>query len=318
LPFSLSAQVGYVANRQNDMTMQQNLNYGQIGGGAASQPFNQPGLPAGLRTTAAMNVFRPLGRVKYDALQTSATRRMSNGFQMTFAYTYAKAIDWWADTVNTIAIPAYWSLNKGPQGGTYAAVPHKMDVSAVYELPFGSGKKFLSDGGILAKAVGNWQLNAFFTASSGKPFTVTSSSSSLNAPGSFQRADLVKDTVQMYGYQPSAAFFDVTAFRPVTDARFGTSQVNSLRGPGVTNLDMSLFRTVTLTRTVKLQFRVEGFNITNTPHFAIPTNLNVSNLQLNPDGTVKALNGFGVINATQSIGRDYDERYFRLGMRLSF
>jgi hypothetical protein len=81
---------------------------------------------------------------------------------------------------------------------------------------------------------------------------------------------------------------------------------------------MSLFRTVGLSRTVKLQFRLEAFNVTNTPHFANPANLNVSNLQLNADGTVKNLNGFGVLNATQSIGRDYDERYVRLGMRLSF
>ena len=81
---------------------------------------------------------------------------------------------------------------------------------------------------------------------------------------------------------------------------------------------MSLFRTVGVGKSVKLQFRLEAFNVTNTPHFAVPANLNVSNLQLNPDGTVKNLNGFGVINATQSLGRDYDERYLRVGLRLSF
>jgi hypothetical protein len=322
LPFSLSAQIGYVANRQNQMTMQQNLNYGQIGGGAASQPFNQVGLAGGLRTTSAMNVFQPLGRVQYDALQTSLTRRMSNGLQFTFAYTYAKATDWWAGTTAspqfTIAIPQYWYLNKGPQGGTYAAVPQKMDTSVVYELPFGSGRQFLNDSGILAKVLGGWQLNAFFTAASGAPFTVTSSTASLNAPGSNQLADQVKDTVTINGYSPTAPYFDVTAFAPVTAARFGTGKVNSLRGPGVANLDMSLFRTVSLTQTVKLQFRLEAFNVTNRPQFAIPSNLNVSNLQLNPDGTIKNLNGFGVINATQSLGRDYSERYLRLGLRMSF
>ena len=91
--YALNAQVAYVANRQSEMTVQQNLNYGQIGGGAASQPFNQVGLAGGLKTTSAMSLFRPLGRVKYDALQTSVTRRMTNGLQATFAYTYAKAID---------------------------------------------------------------------------------------------------------------------------------------------------------------------------------------------------------------------------------
>ena len=113
-PHSLSVTVGYVANRQNDQTRQVNLNYGQIGGGAASQPFNQPNLTNGLRTTAAMNVFRPWGKITYDSFQLSVTRRMIAGFQFTSAYTYARAIDWWA---GNIAIPEYYDLNKAMQGG---------------------------------------------------------------------------------------------------------------------------------------------------------------------------------------------------------
>jgi len=315
LPHQMSVQIGYVANRQDRMSIPQNLNYGQIGGGAASQPFNQPGLPDGLRTTSGMTVLRPLGRVTYDSLQASVNRRLSNGFQITAAYTYANTIDWWADN---IPIPEYWDLNKGEQSGIYAAVPHKFDASAVYELPFGAGRKFLHDGGLLGKIVGGWQLNTFVTASSGKPFTVGASSASLNAPGSNQRADQVKDEAAIYGFKPGASYFDATAFKPVTEARFGTAKLNSLRGPGVANLDMSLFRTVTLSGTTHLQFRLEAFNVTNTPHFATPGNLNVSNLQLNPDGSVRNLNGFGVISSTQSIGREYDERYLRLGIRLSF
>ncbi len=62
LPHNFTAQVGYVGNRQNDMVRNQNLNYSPIGGGNASLPFNQPGLAGGFRTTAAMNVVRPLGK----------------------------------------------------------------------------------------------------------------------------------------------------------------------------------------------------------------------------------------------------------------
>ena len=161
-------------------------------------------------------------------------------------------------------------------------------------------------------------MNAFFTASSGKPFTVSASSASLNAPGSGQRADQVKDTVTINGFSPGASYFDVTAFKPVTEPRFGNAAVNSIRGPGVANLDVSLFRTIALHGASRLQLRLEVFNVTNTPHFANPANVNVSNLQMNPDGSVRNLNGFGVINATQSIGREYDERYLRLGARFSF
>jgi hypothetical protein len=58
-------------------------------------------------------------------------------------------------------------------------------------------------------------------------------------------------------------------------------------------------------------------NITNTPHFSNP-GANVSNLQLNPDGSVKNLNGFSQITTTNPLGRLLDQRYFRLGVRIMF
>ena len=83
------------------------------------------------------------------------------------------------------------------------------------------------------------------------------------------------------------------------------------------NLDLSVFRTFALRRSMSLQIRVEALNATNTPHFANPAS-NVANLQLNPDGTVRNLNGFGVITIDEPPGRQYDEREFRLGVRLTF
>ena len=77
---------------------------------------------------------------------------------------------------------------------------------------------------------------------------------------------------------------------------------------------MSLFRTFSFGNKT-LQLRVEALNATNTPHFANP-GTNVSNLQLNTDGTVRNLNGFGVITSTNRLGRQYDEREWRLGLRL--
>jgi hypothetical protein len=322
-PHSLSVQVGYVANRQNNQTRPVNLNYGQIGGGSASQPFNQPGLANGLRTTGNMTVFRPEGKITYDSLQLSVTRRMIRGLQFTSAYTYARAIDWWA---GNIAIPEYYYLNKAVQGGgTFQAAragtstPHKVDASVIYQLPFGESRRFLNSGGAMAAIAGGWQVSSTFTAYSGAPFTVTSSTTSLNAPGNPQLADQVKEDVEIFGdVGPTTPYFDVTAFKPVTEARFGTGRFNSLRGPGVRNVDLSLVRTLGIGGAKTLQLKVDVYNLFNRPTFANPGNLNVSNLQLNADGTVRNLNGFGVINATQSAGREYSERYVRLGLRMGF
>jgi len=322
-PHSLSVTVGYVANRQTDQTRQVNLNYGQIGGGAASQPFNQPNLTNGLRTTANMNVFRPWGKITYDSLQLSVTRRMIAGFQFTSAYTYSKAIDWWA---GNIAIPEYYDLNKAVQGGgTFqqarlgTSTPHKVDASVIYQLPFGPGRAHLNSGGALAAIARDWQVSSTFTAYDGPPFTVTSATTSLNAPGNPQLADQVKDKVEIFGdVGAQTPYFDVTAFKSVTEPRFGNGTFNSLRGPGVMNFDLSLTRTLALGAAKTLQLKFDVYNLFNRPTFASPSGTNVSNLQLNPDGTVRNLNGFGVINSTQSAGREYSERYIRLGLRMGF
>ena len=68
--------------------------------------------------------------------------------------------------------------------------PNKLDLSASYELPFGAGKRYLTDG-VAAAILGGWQLNAYFTAFSGSTMTMTANGASLNAPGSPQRADEV-------------------------------------------------------------------------------------------------------------------------------
>ena len=189
----------------------------------------------------------------------------------------------------------------------------------IYQLPVGSGRQFLNSGGVLAAIVGGWQVGSTFTAYSGAPFTVMSATTSLNAPGNPQLADQVKDDVEILGgVGPTTPYFDVTAFKPVTEARFGNGTFNSLRGPGVRNIDLNLIRTIVLGGSKTLQLKVDVYNLTNRPTFANPSNLNVSNLQLNPDGTVRNLNGFGVINSTQNSGREYAERYVRIGMRFGF
>ena len=308
LPHDHNLTIGYVANRQNGLTRNLNLNYGKLGGGAASQPD----FPI-LGTTSVINVQSDSGHVQYDSLQASLVRRFSNGMQYTVAYTFSKAINWWA---GTIPQPEYWALNKGVSASD---TPHLFNTSLVYELPFGSGRKLLKNRGFLSRLSGGWQVNGFLTMRSGTPFSVSASNASLNAgSGTNQRADQVKPNVQTLGAIGStSAYFDVTAFRPVTDVRFGNSGFNALRGPGVVNLDASLFRVFAIRERMNLQVRVEALNLSNTPHFANPST-NVSNLQLNQDGAVRNLNGFGVITTTNRTGRQYDEREMRLGIRFGF
>jgi hypothetical protein len=91
-------------------------------------------------------------------------------------------------------------------------------------------------------------------------------------------------------------------------------------------MDLGVYRIFPITERIKFQLRAEALNATNTPHFSTPTSgttnstrtANVSNLQLNQDGSVRNLNGFGQITSTAPLGRIIDQRYFRFGARLTF
>jgi hypothetical protein len=175
----------------------------------------------------------------------------------------------------------------------------------VYELPFGEGKKWATTG-TTAAIFGGWQLNGVFAAYSGRPFQLTSSGASLNMPGNLQTPDQVKDTVEILGnVGGDGTYFDTTAFKRVTEVRFGNVGRNTMRGPGVANLDLGLFRTFKIGPQYNLQFRAEAFNATNTPHFS------------NPNGNVNSSN-FGKVLSTQTAYATGRSREFRFGLRFSF
>lgn len=289
-------QAGYVATRQINQAGFRELNYAPINGGNTGRVLAQR-----FGRTAETRLVAPIGNSQYDSLQTSLERRFSGGFQFGASYTWSKSMGMCcsqdSDGLAAIQIPEYYHLNRSV---TSVDTPHNLTVNSVWELPFGRGRK-LATSGPVSWFAGGWQINGILSAVSGQPFYVTSSGTSLNAPGSAQRADQVKESVQILGGAGRGqSYFDPMAYRPVTDARFGTAGFNSLRGPGIFNLDMGLFREFAITERWRMQFRAEAFNATNTPHFANP-GTNVSNLQLNPDGSVRNLGGYTEITGLSTL-----------------
>lgn len=315
LLWGFTGQAGYVATRQIRQLGFIDLNVGRVGGGNASRPFNQKFGRVG-RTA----LVGPIGSSHYDSLQTSLDRRFADGFSVNASYTWSKAIgtsgtDGNSDNTPPIQIPEFYHLNRAVLG---IDRPHNLAITSIIELPVGKGKPWLNSG-VAGMVLGGWQLNSVFNAQSGQPFGVGSSGTSLRAPGNAQRADQVKPEVQIFGKTgPGQSYFDPLAFKPVTEARFGTSGFNTLRGPRYVNLDFGLFREFLVTERVRVQFRAEAFNFTNTPHFGNP-GTNSSDMQLNEDGTVRSLGGYTEIRSTRGTGREgVDERMFRFGLRLGF
>jgi hypothetical protein len=289
-------EVGYVATRQTRQLGFRELNWAPIGGGAAGQQlFQRFGRQANTRLVA------PIGNTHYDSLQARLTRRFAGWYSLDAAYTFGKSITTSgqsnSDGTLAINIPELYHLNRSLSGFD---MPHNFQLTSIMELPFGKGRRYLNEGGFLAMLAGNWQVSNIVSFTSGQPFTIGSSSASLNAPGNSQRGDQVKAEAERYKtVGPGQPWFDISAFAQVNDARFGTAGFNSMRGPGVGNWDIGVHRRFQFTERMDLQFRMESFNFTNTPKFN------------NPSATAGS-SAFGIVNSA------YNEREFRLGLRFGF
>ncbi len=316
LPGNMLGAIGYVGTHAVHLQTSVDLNYGQLGGGNASQPLawipdNSTGITSPL----------PWGADKYNSLQAQLTKRFSSGLSFQSAYTYSKDIG----MTTSILIPQY--INRDDYT-TSLDRTHHFVMTAAYQLPFGKGKSFAAHG-VAAAVLGGWSVNGVFNHYSGTPFTVSASASSCNCPGNSQTANLLTSSgvakvgsgvlgTNASGTSIQDAYLNPLAYAPVTGAVFGTAGFDQVRGPGNTNLDTGIFRTFRLTERFHFQIRAETMNLSNTPHFSNPSGTNASNMSLNPDGSLKNLNGFMQITTTNPLGRLTDQRYFRFGARLTF
>jgi len=300
-PAQLVASIGYIGSASTNGFAFLDINASQIpGSGNEGRPlFEKFG-----RTTTTRE-WDGRTHSNYNSLQATINRRFSGGLLLKGAYTYSHAIDeanysdWTEFAWNAASV-----FDRNRANAAFN-IPQNFQFGFVYELPFGDGKKWGTEG-VSRTVLGGWQLNGLFAAYDGRQFQLTASGSSLNMPGNLQTPDQIKDKVEYFGkVGDDGTFFDTTAFARVKEVRFGNVGRNTMRGPGVVNLDASLFRTFRLTPKVDLQFRAEGFNVTNTPHFA------------NPNGNVNSSN-FGKVLATQTADALGRSREFRFGLRLGF
>lgn len=301
LPGEFLTSVGYVGTASVRGFSFLNINASQVpGSGLDGEPLYQK-----FGRTASTRLFDGRSHSNYHSLQATINRQLSNGLFVKGAYTYSKAIndadysDWTEYMWNASSV---FYRNRALAGYD---IPHVFQLAYVYDMPFGKGKKWAT-GGVSGAILGDWQVNGIFSAYKGRPFTVWASDTSLNMPGNAQTADQIKPEVAKLGYVgDDGTFFDTSAFARVTAVRFGNVGRNTMRGPGVVNTDLSLFRTFHVTERLRLQFRAEAFNLSNTPHFA------------GPDSDANS-EDFGKVLATQSDDALGRSREIRFGLRLSF
>lgn len=298
LPWKFVVSLGYVGTRVLGQQGFVNINASAPGTGDAGRPLN---VLFGIKSD--INSIRPVGDVSYDSMQVDINRRVAKSV-LGIVYTWSKAINY-QDNDSNPRIPYLPEIerNKGLAGYDR---PHNLQIYGVWDLPFGKGQQW-ANGGILSKIVGGFQLNGIFSATSGTPFYVVQGNGfNLNAFGSGQVPDQIRDVQILGGIGIGNPYFDRTAYSIVNipvgqPQRFGNAGRNNLRGPSFYNFDLGLFRTFAFGEHLRLQIRAEALNAFNHANFA------------NPQADINNAN-FGYITSTTGQG----SRQFRFAARLSF
>lgn len=272
-------EMNYIGNKGTNLLMRRNI--------AQALPFD----PANPLSVAArkpypnFNVYIDSewgGRSRYNAFNTKFEHR-GRGSLATFAYTWAKSTDSKsaAAGIGASGFNGWQGFlnNHDPErdyGRSDFDVDHRLVGSFVMNLPFGRGEKFAGGAsGVKNAIVGGWQVNGIYTWQRGFPLTIQARDIGgvLDTFGS-NRADIVGNPYPDGFKKSVAAWFDTTAFAQPAFGRFGSSGRNILRGPGLNNLDLSLFKNFDVAKGSKLQFRLESFNALNHTQFtSVQTNV---------------------------------------------
>lgn len=218
------------------------------------------------------------GNSFYNSVTIKAQKRMSRGVSFLTSYTFSKMLDNVFGQSNFYGNIGSGALNTYNLAGEYGLssfdTPHRFNISGSYELPFGKGKKFLNDSGLVDRIVGGWQINAIGIYQNGFPVTIIQSTNNTLAYSRLQRPNLVAGVdVATAGSITSRldGFFNPAAFTTAVAGTFGNApRTLNVRGPAPQKTwDIGLLKTVSVLENLKGQFRLEAINAFNTPIFRL-------------------------------------------------
>lgn len=215
----------------------------------------------------------------YDGLIASLQRTFTHGLLISGNYAYTHQIDQDApgggDSDNP-QNPACMACERA--SGDFDA-RHVVNANAVYELPFGEGKAFVSQPGIASAILGRWSVTDIVAARTGTPLNITyarSSSSIATGYTTNARPNLVPGVSLT---PPGGKFIKGTtsnwinpaAFTAVTDPdSYGNTPRNVVRGPSLWQTDLGVAKRIPLSERAQLQFRCETFNLFNRAQYSLP------------------------------------------------
>lgn len=198
----------------------------------------------------------------YNALEVKLEKRFSNGISFLTGYAWSKVIDGSSSDQGGGSADNPFNL-RTMRGRSDFDTGQRFITSFSAELPFGKGKAFGSGMSRAADlVVGGWQVQGIVTFQGGFPFTPTIASDPANVAFSYARRPDVIGTGQVDSCRVERCF-NIADFRVPSPFTIGNAGRNILRGPGVNNWDLAIFKNFNFTERLYLQFRAEAFNAFN-------------------------------------------------------
>ncbi|HEY2930513.1 MAG TPA: carboxypeptidase-like regulatory domain-containing protein [Acidobacteriota bacterium] len=281
--FSLSVQrnigagtvvdVGYVGSLARHLLWQKNLN--AIPFGANFDPRNaDPTNPSVPLSPAFLRPFKGYGNINfrewasssnYHSLQVSANRRFTRGVQFGGSWTWSKAMDFNdldSDTVSTLIPVRVWNYGLAAFDRT-----HVLKINWLWSLP-----KAPSDSLPLKAVLNNWQVSGIASFVSGAPlgvgFSTVTATDITGSPTDGARVVVKGDPVLPKSERTFSHNFRTEVFALPARGTFGNAAKTVIRGPGINNFDIAIFKAFPIRESMRVQFRWELYNAFNHTQFS--------------------------------------------------
>ncbi len=263
--------VTYSGQRGRDLLIYRDLNASPLGSPCTSSSACDPFRPYASTFPTLRHVIEAtnLGTSQYDSLQTSYTQRAWHGLDTAYNLTWSKCFD-------------FNSVNRGGQGD-YPQVNNPLDIKdnrglcdhdRTLNFNIGGVYSLFSIHALGSRLGSGWQLSTIFTAISGKPFSVFKNGGS-DPSGQGLRGSSIRDDYDgspiVYNTRNPDAYVAIVPnqFTIPNAGTVGNSRRNMLRGPGLSQWDMSLVKNTRVNERLSIQIRWEVYNLLNRANFAL-------------------------------------------------
>ena len=213
----------------------------------------------------SINITEPAGSSSYHSLQVTANRRFAAGLQLGAAWTWSKAMDFNSGDLGAVSalVPVRtWNYGLGDVDRT-----HVVKINWLYDLPQTPWRR-----GALHQVFNGWQVSGIASFVSGSPlgagFTTVVATDITGTPSQNARTDLLSNPVLPKSERTFSRFFRTEAFGLPAVGTFGNSARSVMRGPGINNIDLAIFKNFPLREKIRLQFRAELYNAFNHTQFS--------------------------------------------------